>query len=182
MLRSQKLIAKIMNLNSVLLQKQRENYCHKSSGFTLIELLVTLIIVGVLGAVALPNFLNQIGKARESETKATLGFLGRSQQAYHFQNQTFASNISLLTNGLNSTVDTKYHSFPDPTTVNDSLVKHQAIALNPIQNQVRNFAVGAYFNAGAYDISICQSAEINIPVDVGDTPVDNCTNNGIRLK
>ncbi|PSP17687.1 MAG: hypothetical protein BRC52_13230, partial [Cyanobacteria bacterium SW_5_48_44] len=51
-----------------------------NAGFTLIELLVVIIIVGVLSAIALPTFLDQAGKARESEAKTNLGALNRGQQ------------------------------------------------------------------------------------------------------
>jgi len=38
-------------------------------GFTLVELMIVIVIVGILSAVALPNFLNQTGKAKATEAK-----------------------------------------------------------------------------------------------------------------
>jgi type IV pilus assembly protein PilA len=67
-----------------------------NEGFTLIELLVVIIIVGVLAAIALPSFLNQIGKARGSEAKSNLGTINRAQQAYRLENQSFAQTTANL--------------------------------------------------------------------------------------
>lgn len=66
------------------------------TGFTLIELLVTIIILGVLAAISLPQYLNQAVKSRSSEAKATLGQISRAQQAYRFEKGTFADSISAL--------------------------------------------------------------------------------------
>lgn len=66
-----------------------------SEGFTLIELLVVIIIVGVLSAIALPSFLNQVGKARNSEAKTNLGALNRAQQSYRLENGSFGALASL---------------------------------------------------------------------------------------
>lgn len=170
-----------MNVNTILLQKLRTSK-DNNSGFTLIELLVTTIIVGILAAIAIPNFIDQIGKAREAETKAALGAVARAQQGYHWEKQTFAPTLTALGDGLGNMINPKYHTFPDPATVNSSLVKHQAIAINPLNDQVRNYAVGVYFDAGQYNISICESEVVNTPVNVGDNPSDNCTNNGTKLK
>ncbi|WP_342597088.1 type IV pilin-like G/H family protein [Cyanobacterium aponinum UTEX 3222] len=150
-------------------------------GFTLIELIIVMVMLGILSAIAIPSFMNQIGKARESETKNYLGLIARGQQAYHWEKKTFANNLASL--GVDEG-GSKYHSIAivNPATVDDVMVEHQAIALNAEKDQVRNFAIGVYFSGGFYSISLCQSIDINDPVNVGDTASDNCTNNGIKLK
>lgn len=41
-------------------------------GFTLVELMIVVAIVGILSAVALPNFLSQTDKAKATEAKTNL--------------------------------------------------------------------------------------------------------------
>ena len=42
-------------------------------GFTLVELMIVIVIVGILSAVALPNFLSQTSKAKATECTTRLG-------------------------------------------------------------------------------------------------------------
>ncbi|TYQ27095.1 prepilin-type N-terminal cleavage/methylation domain-containing protein [Pseudanabaena sp. UWO310] len=72
-------------------------------GFTLIELLVTMIIIGILAAIALPSFLNQANKARYSEAKTYIGTMSRLQQAYYLEKKTFTDVIGNLNLGVNTT-------------------------------------------------------------------------------
>lgn len=88
---------------------QHLNQKKTDEGFTLIELLVVIIIIGILSAIALPSFLNQAAKAKQSEAKTYVGSINRAQQAYRIQNPQFASNVSALEIGLPSdTVNYKY--------------------------------------------------------------------------
>lgn len=44
----------------------------KETGFTLIEMMITVVIVGVLAAIALPSYQNYIRTAHRSDAKAAL--------------------------------------------------------------------------------------------------------------
>ena len=51
-------------------------------GFTLVELLVVIIIIGILSAIAVPVYLNQQAKAKDSAAKADLGNLKVAVASY----------------------------------------------------------------------------------------------------
>ncbi|NES77595.1 MULTISPECIES: type IV pilin-like G/H family protein [unclassified Okeania] len=65
----------------------------KEEGFTLIELLVVIIIIGILSAIALPSFLNQANKAKQSEAKQYIASINKGQQAYYAENGDFITDV-----------------------------------------------------------------------------------------
>jgi len=64
-------------LQATVLRKLNATSSHKKNllqkGFTLVELMIVIVIVGILSAVALPNFLNQTSKAKATECTTKLG-------------------------------------------------------------------------------------------------------------
>ena len=65
-------------------------------GFTLIELMIVVAIIGILAAIAIPNFLNYQCKAKQSEAKANLGNIRTSQEAYFAEYDTYADEMSSI--------------------------------------------------------------------------------------
>jgi type II secretion system protein G len=67
---------------SLFRAKLAQQILSKAKGFTLIELLVVIVIVGVLSAVAIPQFLNQVRRSRTAEAQAALTEVGRASEVY----------------------------------------------------------------------------------------------------
>jgi prepilin-type N-terminal cleavage/methylation domain-containing protein len=69
----------------------------RSSGFTLIELMIVVVVIGVLAAIAIPNFVALQMRAREGSTKANMHTLQMGAEDYAVQNNSFyADNVSSL--------------------------------------------------------------------------------------
>lgn len=75
---------------------QHLNHTKKDPGFTLVELLVVIVIIGILGAIALPNFLNQDVKAKQTEAKQNIALINKTQGSYRAENSNFATSFDVL--------------------------------------------------------------------------------------
>jgi prepilin-type N-terminal cleavage/methylation domain-containing protein len=70
-----------------------------AAGFTLIELLVTLIIIGILSAIALRSYLNEANRAREVEALVTLRDLNQQQMLHFLEFHRFATQGMAIAGG-----------------------------------------------------------------------------------
>lgn len=88
----------------ILIEETKMQLKRKSKGFTLIELMVVIVIIGILVAIALPNFISAQDRAKISSVKANAHTVQTMLETYAVDYQgKYPTNRTELYNGANST-------------------------------------------------------------------------------
>ena len=90
-------------------------------GFTLVELMIVIVIVGILSAIALPNFLNNTTKAKATEAKTKMSAILKEAHAeYQLDGKvSTAATAAAAQAAQNDSDNFTYAAVANGTKVND---------------------------------------------------------------
>jgi len=71
-----------------------KKFHNRKGGFTLIELMIVVAIIGILAAIAIPNFLRFQLKAKSSEGKTNLAAIRTSEESYYSEFGVYVSALA----------------------------------------------------------------------------------------
>lgn len=161
-----------MVAGTIVYQKQPSK-----AGGIIAAILVSLIgLVFVLSLIALPSFLNQANKAKQSEAKQYIGSMNKGQQAYFVEKQEFSDNIYDLGLGIKS--ETTNYSYDISKISSSRYVISTATAKD---EQLKSYSGIVYVDDDITKSMICETDEPSLTAPDDFDYVDECPSGSSEL-
>jgi type IV pilus assembly protein PilE len=77
-------------------QRMQAKLMHTMRGITLIELMIVVVVIGILAAIAYPNYREFAARAKRNEAKAALLQIATNQERFYLQNNTYTCDMTRL--------------------------------------------------------------------------------------
>jgi type IV pilus assembly protein PilE len=65
-------------------------------GVTLLELMIVIVIIGIMAAIAYPNYREFVARAKRNEAKSSLLQIAQMQERFYLQNNTYTTDMTKL--------------------------------------------------------------------------------------
>ena len=126
--------------------------------FTLIELLVVVLIIGILSAVALPQYKVAVEKARMTEAFSILKSVKEAEERYYLANNTYTASFDELDISLPGTV-TSTRSIKLPSGWEIFIDDHSYI--HAVNKLATNTLIFSYTHSPSPDMRRCHAKQNN---------------------
>ncbi|AFZ25735.1 hypothetical protein Cylst_3599 [Cylindrospermum stagnale PCC 7417] len=139
--RREKTLFMTNRLLSNLLQKNADQ------GFTAWDFLFMIMIMGILGAIALPSLISSKTKLTSAEGKIYIGAMNRGQQANFLEYRNFASSIKDLQLGIKTQTPNYNYSIrvTDKAAYNYAIARREYVSEGLFDRRPVKTYVGAVF-------------------------------------
>lgn len=129
---------------------------NKMRGITLMELMIVVVIVGILAAIAFPNYRAFVERATRNEAKAALLQVATNQEKWYLQNNEFTLNLADLGLASDTTDSGKYVIGVASGNVNAT------------------FTATATYQGGGQELGKCETFTIDAAGVKGSLPAADC--------
>jgi prepilin-type N-terminal cleavage/methylation domain-containing protein len=153
-----------------------------STGYTLIEILITLAIVGLLAAIAVPNYLRYQARAKQSEAKTNLRGIFAGQKSFLGERDAYSPHVADI--GFHPERGNRYAYRLSPGCTNPEVRTGAPVAnaspttIDCIQVDTGRFTGSAPAPATAGGVPVWQPPANNpsVPADLSDSvsQIANC--------
>ncbi|MFH1741512.1 MAG: prepilin-type N-terminal cleavage/methylation domain-containing protein [bacterium] len=135
----------------------RKDLCEmrRHHAFTLIELLIVVAIIGILAAIAVPNFMNARIRAKIARVRADFSAAALAAESYHIDRGTYPYTADLPAHG--ATVCGRYRPFTTPISYITSAL------YDPFGDEGRDAPLGGTAEYPCYDFFFGKPGDVFWP-------------------